>query len=81
MGDEVGASVGSTKKTSGFVIGPGCLFCSLEGAKPHSYLLCCVLDLCDPSPRRSLPHTNKLVGAIAGVVASVPSLEFASFNH
>ena len=80
MGDEVGAGVRSPEEAGGFIVGASGLFSGLKGAKPHPYLLCGVLDLCHPSPRWPLPHTNKLVCAVA-VASSVPSFEFAAFGN
>lgn len=78
MGDEIGASVGSTKKASGFIVGSCSLFGGLESAEPHPYLLRCVFNLSHPSPRRPLSHPDKLVCVAAASVSST-SLELAFF--
>lgn len=66
MGGKIGSSIRATKKASGFVVGSSSFLSRLEGPEPHSYLLCCVFDLCHPLARRPLSHPNKLASAVVG---------------
>lgn len=66
MNGKVGSSVGTTKKESSLIISSSGFFGCVESPKPHSYLLCGVLDLGYPFPRWPLSHTNKLVFGIVG---------------
>lgn len=79
MSDEIGSSVGASKKASSFIISSGSFLCSLKSAKPHSYLLCCVFDLSHPSTWRPLPHPYKLVWVVS--FASISSFEFPHFAY
>lgn len=67
VGGEVGASVGAAEEARGLVVGSSCLLGGLEGPQPHPDLLSGVFDLCHPSARWSLPHTNKHVTVVRGL--------------